>query len=484
MSILKLAIWDFTGRILYYFVVFITGVILTRLLSATEFGAFGIVVSIISLSLLFVEVGFRSAVIQFQDITQEQLSTIFYINFLLACGLIGLFVISAKFIENFYQVESLAHYIVAASLVFALTALNLVPSGLLQKKLELKKISIINTFAAILSGAIGVFFAHVGYKVWALIIQQISSGFLVLIGTVYFARWLPSLSFNLSSIRELWQYGSKLLLSGMLLIIASRLDTFIIGKIFPVETLGYYNRSQSLSGLVNNFSSATTSSIVFPLVAKMRGDLKKTQDLYKNWLNVISFLSFFLTGILFLTSFDVVIILFTEKWQVVGGYFRIMMATGFSYPVSVLMVNIISARGNSKAFLKLEIMKTAILFPSYLSFFFGDVYLFLVVFGIAVLITLVANAAFLRKEIAISLKEQFQTIFKYGIVAALGIATVFSLTFWIKNIYSHLIVASTLFAGFYLLSSYLLKLSGFFELFTKLSKLYNDKRHANISSSA
>jgi len=484
LSILKLAIWDFSGRIANYLVIFIVSIVLTRLLSPAEFGAFGIVLSIISLSSIFVELGFRSAIIQSQDVTQEQLSTIFYINLLLACGLIALFAIGAKSIENFYQIESLANYIIFASLIFALTSLNLIPSGLLQKRLELKTISIINTIAALISGSTGIFFAYAGYKVWSLIIQQICSGFLILIGSAYFAGWLPSISFNLSSIKKLWQYGSKLLLSGMLDTVFSRLDVFIIGKLFPIETLGYYNRAQSLDGLVRNFSASTTTSIAFPLVATMSGDLEKTRVFYKRSLNIISFLSFLLIGVLFLTCFDIVIILFTEKWLAVGSYFRIMAVTGFVYPISALMVNILSARGNSKAFLKLEIIKKSILFPTYLSFFFGGVYFFLIILGIAFLSALVINAIFVQKEISVSLREQTWTIFKYGIVAVIGVAIVFGSTFWIYNIYIHLITASVFFSGFYLLLSYLLKLSGFFELFNRVVNLYNDKRHTNLTSTS
>lgn len=484
MSIAKLAIWDLTGRVANYFVIFIISVILTRLLSPSEFGAYGIVLSVISLSAIFVDLGFRSAIIQARETSQEQLSTIFFINLVIAGLLILLFSSFSGLIESFYQIEGLRNYIVFASLLFALNALALIPSGLLQKNLELKTISIINTVTALLSGIIAVSFAYYGYKVWALIIQQLANAALSLLGFAYFARWLPSFCFDLPSIKKLWQYGSKLLLSGILDTTFTRLDVFIIGKLFPIQTLGYYNRAQALDNLVRSFSASTTTSVAFPLIAKMSDDIDKTRKFYVMCLNIIAFLSFLLIGVLFLTCFDIVIILFTEKWLIVGNYFRIMSVTGFVFPVSALMVNIISARGNSKAFLRLEIIKKCILFPTYLSFFFGGIYFFLVVFGAAFLLALIANAIFVEKEISVSLKRQLGIIFKYGAVAVSSTAIVFGLTFYLENIYLHLIISSVLFAAFYLLLSYKLRFSGFSEIYNRILNLYNDKRHANTSVAA
>jgi len=481
LSIVKLAIWDFTGRVANYFVLFIVSVILTRLMSPAEFGAYGIVLSVISLSAIFVDLGFRSAIIQAQETSQEQLSTIFFINLSIAILLILLFSAGGGLIENFYEIEGLKNYITFASLLFALNALALVPSGLLQKNLELKTISLINTVTAFLSGIIAVSFAFYGYKVWALIIQQLAVATLSLIGFAYFAKWIPSFSFNLSSIKKLWQYGSKLLLSGILDTVFTRLDVFIIGKLFPIQTLGYYNRAQALDNLIRSFSASTTTSVAFPLIAKMSDDIDKTQKFYVTCLHIICFLSFLLIGVLFLTCFDIVIILFTEKWLTVGYYFRIMSVTGFVFPVSALMVNIISARGNSKAFLKLEIIKKCILFPTYLSFFFGGVYFFLIVFGAAFLLALIANAVFVEKEISVPLRQQLSIIFKYGAVAGIVTAIVFGLTFYLENIYLHLIVSSALFALLYLAINYKLKFLGFVEIFNRALKFYNDKRHANIS---
>lgn len=213
----------------------------------------------------------------------------------------------------------------------------------------------------------------------------------------------------------------------------------------------------------------------------MQKDVEKTQNYYKRSLNFISFLSFFLIGILFLASTDIVIILFTEKWIVVADYFRIMSATSFVYPINALMVNLITANGNTKALLRLEIIKKCILVPTYFTFLFGGIYYFLIALGAAFLFSLIANAVYVKKEIAISLKEQFRIIFSYGSITVCGIIIVFAAISFIHNLYLHFIVASFAFSAFYLLISYKLKLPGFNEVFNRLITFYENKRHAKSS---
>jgi teichuronic acid exporter len=292
------------------------------------------------------------------------------------------------------------------------------------------------------------------------------------------------LLFSLGSIADLSRFGIRIFLAGMSDTIFSRLDVFIIGKLFPIQLLGFYNRSQSLDGLVRNFSASTTTSVAFPVFAKMANDDEAVRSFYRRCLNVISFLAFLLIGVLFLTCFDIVVILFTETWRDVGSFFRIMAVTGFIYPISALMVNLIAGRGNSGAYLKLELLKKCVLYPAYLSFIFGGIYLFLVSLGAAYFLALWLNAYFVGKEIEITVKEQLWAIYKYGIIALIGTSVVFVATYSVENIYIHFLTASGAYGAIYLLFCYRFRLSGFMEIYDRTIGYYDAKRNPNLSAAA
>lgn len=470
-SVASLAIWDFSGRLANFAVLFVVNLLLTRLLMPTQFGAFAIVIAIISFSSIFIDLGFRSAIIQSQEITQQQLSTVFFLNLAIGLTLFAGFYLLSGFIERFYGIDGLADYIKITSGIFILNSLSLVPGGLMQKRLYLKSLSIVTTIAAVISGVVAVYLALTGWGVWALVSQQLISAGVTCIFLFIFSGWWPRLQFSLASIDQLLRYGIRLFFAGLFETIFTRLDIFIIGKLFPIENLGFYNRAQSLDNLIKNFASGTTTSIAFPIIARMSQQDEQVRNFYIRCLNIISFLSFLLIGNLFLTCFDIVVILYTEKWIDVGYYFRIMVLVGFVYPVSSVMVSLIAARGNSGGFLKLEILKKAVLFPAYLSFFFGGVMVFLVVLSLLMLVALCINAEFVRREIGISFGEQIWTIFRYappGLAAGLG---GYFAGFFIQNVFGHLLVVTIVFLTIYLALCYKFKLPGVVDVAGRLRSL-------------
>ncbi|MBK8301201.1 MAG: oligosaccharide flippase family protein [Chitinophagaceae bacterium] len=147
----------------------------------------------------------------------------------------------------------------------------------------------------------------------------------------------------------------SLFFSALLDTIFTRLDVFIIGKIFSSATLGFYTRAQSMDGVVRQISSTSIVSVLFPYLSKVQSDTEKVRELYHRYLHILSFVAFFLCGILYLTADSIFIILFTEKWIEAAILFKIITIAGFVYPISALMVSILSSRGNSVAYLKAEI---------------------------------------------------------------------------------------------------------------------------------
>ncbi|MCV4725446.1 hypothetical protein OFD51_30855, partial [Escherichia coli] len=65
--------------------------------------------------------------------------------------------------------------------------------------------------------------------------------------------------------------------------------------------------------------------------------------------------------------------------------------------------------------MKLELMKKGLLFPAYLSFFFGGVVFFLIVLGVLYIMALLLNAEFVNREIGLPIRDQLWVIGKYAL---------------------------------------------------------------------
>ncbi|QQS39783.1 MAG: lipopolysaccharide biosynthesis protein [Acidobacteriota bacterium] len=480
MSNFRLAAWDFSGRIAIYSVAFVAGIILTRILTPEEFGAFGIVMAVIWLSLVFVNVGFKSSIIQAKEISQTQLATIFWINVALGILIFALFAAVAPLIERFYSIENLSAYIRSASVIFLITSSTLVPLGLLQREIKLKQISVINFVASVLSATIAITMALFGARVWALIAQQVSAQFAVMAGVYVASRWTPSFRFDFGSVKSLWSYGSKLLLSNLLQHAFSRLDVFVIGKIFPIQMLGYYNRARSLEGQFNDFGTSTVTSLSFPFFSRCQDDPDAMKDHFVRYLHFVSLIATSSAAGLFVVGQELVVILFSERWAVAGIYFQLLMAAGFAYPISGLMVSLISAKGKSGTLLILGVIKKAVFSLGFIAFMFGGVILFLYACIVTSVAALIINIIYVAREVDVTTRQQSAIVGGYLLVATISATVSYVFTFLFGNIYVSFLVAGAVYAGILTLLHSIFRFRATVELYGRVRsmRIFSNLRRA------
>jgi O-antigen/teichoic acid export membrane protein len=473
---LKNLIWDYIGRFGNFLVSFLISIILTRLLSVSEFGIMAMVMVVITLAHNFLDMGFNRAIIQNQNVSTLQLSTVFYLNVLAALLLMLICFFSAAPLATFYKQPIIKPVFRVISLSFILNGLNLIPSALIFKQLKIKINSFIILIASIVSGIIGIVLAYKGMGVWSLVVQSLLSSLLILVLNAWYIRWWPTWQFNLSSIKSLWHYGGRMFASGLLDKLYNRLDSFIIGKLYSANTLGYYYRAQSMEGFVRTFSAGGIMETLFPYIAKHQEKPEYLKELFLKYLHFITFIAVALSAILFLISKDFFIILFTERWLYAAQLFQLMILGGVVWPVSSLMVNIISGVGNSKSYFKLEVYKKIVLLPVYIFGFVWGLNIFILSFVTASYICLLLNMIFVKKQIQIGIWVQAKIMFPYilvGLVSAFVsylIVTKINLQYHLLNV----IFYSSLFSSFFISGTHIFKLKGmeiFYRLFGYLRSL-------------
>ncbi len=417
---------------------------------------------LISFAHIFLDFGFHRAIIQKAEVTQEQYSTVFFLNGGLALLLTLICYFGAGPLSKFYNQPIIQPVFRVLSISFLLNGLNLVPSALLYKRLQFKINSLLTLVASVISGIAGVLMAYNGYGVWSLVVQTLVSSFLILVSNFVYAKWFPDFSFRIGAIKPLWKYGSKMFASGVLDTLYTRLDTFIIGKLFSTQTLGFYARAQSMDLMVRQFSANSIMGALFPYITKHQHDRGYLKELYKKYLHIILFVSIGMSGILFLIAKLLFELLFTARWVYSAELFQLITIAGFAWPVSSLMCNIISGVGNSSAFFRLEVYKKIIVLPVYLfGFIFGlkGFIIFIVIMGF---IGVCMNGLFVGKEIDMSLSIQVKIIFQYIILGTISTAICYLLSSRLPqhNNVTDMAASGFLFFMIYVPGAYLFKLQG------------------------
>ncbi|RLA52875.1 MAG: hypothetical protein DRR42_06430 [Gammaproteobacteria bacterium] len=398
----KALVWDFSGKMATQGMAFAFSIFLARLLDPADFGLIAMVMVVIGIASVFTDIGLGGALIQRRKVLPVHYTSVFYFNVFVGLLLALITYSSAKIIGDFYANDALVPLIQVMSLSFIINSFSSVQTTRLRRELNYAVITKVRFIASLISGIVGVSLAYDGLGVWSLVIQTLSMGVVFNISIWTASKWRPSLLFSFKALKQLWGFGFRMFLSGVLDAIFTRLDFLIIGKLFPPATLGFFQRAKSLNSMAVQASSGSLMAVLFPVLSQVKNDLPRFQNIVIKIMGVICFFVFLLLGGLYLGSEELVIFLFGQKWGPAVDYFQILVLSGFGYPVSSLLVNVLASRGNSKGFLRLEVYKKILTSANFgvLLFLGIDAYLYGLIVTTA--LSLLLNILFASREIKLS----------------------------------------------------------------------------------
>ena len=280
--------------------------------------------------------------------------------------------LSSGWISEYYQIKNLENVLKVTAVGFLFSAMNVVPGALMTREMKFRQMAIISLVSSVIAGIIGITMALNNYGVWSIIAQQLITGLIGLCSYFLVTKWIPNIYFQLQSIHHMIRFGVFMFLSGLLEGVYSRIDVFLIAKVFSPASLGLYTRAQSLDSMIRSLSSASLLNVLFPTFAKLREDKEKLKVMYYQYFELISFVFCLMGGIFYILAQPLFLLLFGSKWSISADYFKILVLAGFAYPLSSLSLSIVEARGNSKNFFIVELIKKIIQLPIYfIAYFYG-----------------------------------------------------------------------------------------------------------------
>lgn len=404
--------WDLSGTFAQQGISFIISVFLARLLGPTEFGLVGMALVFISVSQVFSDFGFASALIQNKRNTSLIYSSIFYINILAGITIFGIFQVIAPSIGKFYGNNEITNLVRWLSLNFIFTSLNQVQRTILRRNIDFKKLTIRSIIAQVVGGIFGIYCAFKGWGVYALVVQNLTASIFNTLILWRIADWYPRWEFSFAEVKKLSGFSFFVFLDRIASSVSYNVETFFIGKFFSPQALGYYTRADSLNNLVSKNTSASLTKVFFPVLSAVQDNDEQFNRIYLKVLSLIAFLSFLLSGLLILWGKTIIMTLFGEKWIPAILIFQILSIKAFAFPVNNMMVNAFMSKGKSKENFWIGIFRKAFrLVPLFVGYFYGLNALLWTMVANSILLT-VTNVLFLDRYLHLSFYGHMRKLFE------------------------------------------------------------------------
>lgn len=428
--------WSFIDNIASSGITFLVGLVLARLLTPKEYGIMAMIAVFIAVSNSIIDSGFSNALIRKTRIERVDYNTVFYFNLTVSILIYTLLYLAAPAISVFFKESVLVEIIRILGLVLIINAFSVIPRTQFVRDVNFKTQTKVSLISSISSGVFGIGMALGGMGVWSLVGQQLSRQFLNTLFLWIYSKWYPVWEFSRKSFKELFEFGSKLLLSGLLDTIYKNIYYIIIGRFYTSAQLGQYTRADQFNMIFSSNLTSVVQRVSYPVLSSIQEEPERLREAYQKVIKITMLITFACMLGLAAVAKPLILILIGEKWLPAVYFLQIICFSGMLYPLHAINLNILQVKGRSDLFLKLEIIKKIIAVgPIVVGVVYGIEYM---LWG-GVLTSFIAyflNSYYSANLMNYPTSEQIKDILPTFLTSFLVAAFMWSVSFWNISVYA------------------------------------------------
>lgn len=347
-------------------------IVIARQLTPADYGLVAMLNIFLVVAQIFVDSGFVEALIQKQNRTEVDYSTTFWFNIGIALLIYALLVLVSPLIAGFYREPLLKDLVVWMGLIFVINAFRTVQQAKLNIAMDFRRQAWISVVAISVSGGLGLWMACHVFGVWTLVWQPLLQNFLNVILLWLSAGWIPSFLFSRRSFKELFGFGSKLLLSRTLHGLYTNGSFLLIGKFFSPTATGLYSQSFLMTSFIPTSINDVVARVAYPIECELQNNDEELQRRFYQMLRMTCFFLFPIMMGLAALAEPLVRLFLTAKWIETVPLIQILCFAWIWWPASNMNWQLLNAKHRGDYTLKAEVIKKSIaVLILIISIFFG-----------------------------------------------------------------------------------------------------------------
>jgi len=442
-------LWSITEKAGQQIIYFITGIIIARLLLERDFGLVGSLAIFTAISNILLESGFSIALIRKQNTSYEDYNTVFLFNIAVSIILYIILFFAAPLISKFLGSPEITQIARRLFLVIVIYSFSIIHTTILIKKMDFRKITIVNITSLAISALLSIYMALKGYGVWSLVTQQISIAALRTILLWVICKWAPNFKFSKTSFNELFGYSSNLMAGSLINTISTYFYSFILGGYFPMRRVGHYIEANKMKNMAavsifNAFGSSTYS-----MLSNLQDNPERLKRATRKTMSTIAYVAFPVMMGLGLVAKPLIELTIGFKWLPAVSLMQVLCVSGIFFIFISMNANLIKLSGKSEQIVKLEMTSLVLMLIfllvavrfGILAALIGDAVSKAITYGIYLKTT--------AKIMDYTWKEQLKDIGQYALVSLIMIILLYPFKILLDNPFRLLTTQVLLGIGFY-----------------------------------
>ncbi len=340
-------------------------VVLARLLTPTDFGLVAMVTAITGILAVFKDAGLSMVAVQRLTITDEQISTLFWLNILVGVVLFSLTLAMAPVLVVFYRESRLfwVTAILATGFIFSAGAAQ--HQALLQRQMRFAAMAGADILSLSASIAVAITMAASGYGYWALVGMNVVPPVVYVVIVWLAAAWVPGMPRRNVGALSMLHLGGTLSLTGLISYFTTNTDKVLLGRFCGAEALGIYGRGYQLISIPTGELNSAIGSVAFPALSRIQDEPERSRSYFLKGYSLVLGLTLPVTIACALFADDLIYVFLGPKWEAAAVIFRLLAPTVLAFALVNPFSWQLLSTGKVRRLLKLTLVAAPVVIAGY-----------------------------------------------------------------------------------------------------------------------
>jgi O-antigen/teichoic acid export membrane protein len=338
----------------------VSTLVLARLLDPQDFGLVAMVTAVTGFLEVLKDAGLSTATVQRQDITQAQVSNLFWANLALGFVITALVAASSPALAWFYNEPRLTAVAIAVSITFLLTASTVQHQAIMRRQMRFTAIAVIQVVPALVGLAVAIAMANTGWGYWSLVGTALAAAACNCVVTWLLSDWRPGLPVRGAGTWGLLRFGANLTGAAIVQAVISTADTLLIGRFYGAASVGLYSRGAAL--LLNPLQQFLSpfNAVLVPALSRMQHDPERYRRAFLQIQNTNGLLALPFAGFLLGSAHPLILVLLGEKWSETTPIFSAFSIAAIYLPLAGATTWLFTSQGRGRETLTTSVITASI----------------------------------------------------------------------------------------------------------------------------
>lgn len=358
--------WSFISSVMTIGLGVLQLALLARMIDPKQFGLLTISLVVLTLVDTLSDFGLSNSVIQRKNMTETELSTLYWLNIMIGAAIFLLASLGSDVISALLHQPELSELLQTLSVAFIIIPQGQQFRALLQKELAFTQIGRTETVAALTGFAVtllsALFYPSALCAIWGYL-AMVSVRMLLF---CYYGReiYRPQFVFELKSVSGNLRYGGYLTADNLINQLNVNMPTMLLSRLTSAIATGGYNLAFNLAVMPPAKINPILTRVLFPAFAQMQDDQPRLRHNFYKMLSIMSLLNFVALLGMIGVAHNLVLTVFGERWLFITPVLQVLCIAGMMRAINNPIGALVMAKGTVDISSRLNALRLMLSVPA------------------------------------------------------------------------------------------------------------------------